>query len=160
MSFKSRKCNCLPGVSPELAQIDELQNSSALTPKWSERGSFDTGVRISSNSLYWLSVRQGDISQSRYTTQKNWNCTHFCSCICFQLLFTFKYMWNFHTRWWTVCECIGLCRPGEANLFLICMFCFRFQFNWIQQHWSTHSDWKLTQWQKWNTYTRSEKCFL
>lgn len=81
MSFKSRKCNGLPGVSPELAQIDELRNSSALTPKWSERGSFDTGVQISSNSLYWLSVRQGDISQSRYTIQKNWNCTHFCGCI-------------------------------------------------------------------------------
>ena len=51
MSFKSRKFNGLPVVSPELAQIDELRNSSAFTPKWSERGSFDTGVRISSNSL-------------------------------------------------------------------------------------------------------------
>ena len=103
MLFKSRKCNGLPVVSPELAQIDELRNSSALTPKWSERGSSDTGVRISSNSLYWLSVRQGDISQSRYTIQKNWKCTHFCSCcICFQLLFTFKYMWNFHTWQWTL----------------------------------------------------------
>ena len=54
MSFKFRKCNGLPVVSPELAQIDELRNSSALTPKWSERGSSDTGVRISSNSLYWF----------------------------------------------------------------------------------------------------------
>ena len=67
MSFKSRKCNGLPVVSPELAQIDELRNSSALTPKWSERGCFDTGVRISSNSLCWLSGKQGDVSQSRYT---------------------------------------------------------------------------------------------
>ena len=80
MSFKSRKCNGLPVVSPELA---ELRNSSALTPKWSERGSFDTGVRISSNSLYWLSVRQGDISQSRYTIQNNWKSTHFSAIFVF-----------------------------------------------------------------------------
>ena len=151
MLFKSRKCNGLPVVSPELAQIDELQNSSALTPKWSERGSSDTGVRISSNSLYWLSVRQGDIIASPGTQYKRIGNAHtFAAAVYVFNCCLLSSICEISTHDSELGKCIGLCIPGEANSFLVCMFCFRFQFNWIQQHhWSTHSDWKLTQCPKW-----------